>query len=32
MGTFLEIVGGLGLIGFILIKLAPSGRSHPFRW
>lgn len=32
MGEFLEIVGGLGLIGFILTRFAPSGRKHPFHW
>lgn len=30
--TTFEIVGGLGLLGFIVVKLAPSGRSQPFRW
>lgn len=32
MGGVLEFIGAAGLVGFILVKLAPSGRSHPFRW
>jgi hypothetical protein len=32
MGDVLEFIGAAGLVGFILIKLAPSRRAHPFRW
>lgn len=30
--TIFEYVGGAGLIGFILVKFAPSGHREPFRW
>jgi hypothetical protein len=30
--TILEYIAAAGLIGAVLVKLAPSGRSHPFRW
>lgn len=32
MKAIFEFVGGAGLIGFILVKFAPSGRAHPHRW
>jgi hypothetical protein len=32
MGGVLEFIGGLGLLGFIIVKFAPSGRKHPFHW
>jgi len=30
--TIFEYAGGAGLIGFILIKGAPSRRKQPFHW
>lgn len=32
MPPVLEFIGALGLVGFILVKLAPSERKHPFHW
>lgn len=32
MKTIFEYVGGAGILGFLLVKLAPSGNGHPFRW
>lgn len=32
MGDILEFIGAAGLVGFILIKLAPSSRKQPFHW
>lgn len=32
MDAVFEFVGAAGLVGFLLVKLAPSGRKHPFHW
>lgn len=32
MPPILEFIGACGLVGFILVKFAPSGRKHPFHW
>lgn len=32
MPPILEFIGACGLVGFILVKLAPSERKHPFHW
>lgn len=32
MPWILELIAAAGLVGFILVKLAPSERKHPFHW